>query len=239
MKLNEILGLLSMEDRLEVMAILSDGKVQTPEAQKLIQIAIKAVLMQLAKPSATPKPVPTSELPDDTIPEPAKPAPAPPAPAPSSSVAGLRLKIKQIQLNKGRFPEAYGPDNPFGLVTGQDKADMESGAGAIPFKSKVWFDLTPVDEFGEEIGPEEVKALGLAWAPLWQIKDHGGVLTVGAKAPSVPDVKGDSAIVGAGVTNWQSTLGYGLQVQAFHEGEFTVQALVEGVESNALKLRVS
>jgi hypothetical protein len=234
-KLNEILSLLSPEDKAEVMLILSDGQVQTAEAQKLIGIALKAVLVQLSKPKPTPKPVPTSELPDDTIPEPKKPeAPAPVAEAPSS-VAGLRLKVKQIQLNRGRFPEAYTEDNPFGLVRGQDKLDMESGAGAIPFKSKVWLDLTPVDEFGEEIGPEEVKALGLAWEPVWNVDG----VSVGAKAPGVPDVKGESAIVGTGVTNWQSTLGFGLQIQVFEEGTFVAQAMLAGVESNALKLRVS
>jgi hypothetical protein len=219
--------------------LLKDPAVLNGLVEQILSALIKRILAAIAggdKPTAPPTtpvvvPVPNPHIdpdfPDDTI----------PSPPPTRSVASVRLKVSRIQLSKQRFPEQYTKDNEFGLM---DKDGVQGGQKAIPYGSKVWFDLTAFDASGKEFLRDAVLSHGLAFKTEHRI---GDALIAGSGAQAdggpAPWAQVDTDKVGHGVTAWKSSLGFLHQTKLFGEGSFECSGSVAGVASNTFTVRSS
>ncbi len=175
---------------------------------------------------------PTADFPDDVIPAPR---------VAGRAVASVELKIGRIQLSRERFPQAYTPENPFGL--------MQPGpvvlGGNMPYASKFWLDITARDAQGRELLRPDILSMGLAFATEHHcgetfIKGHGA--DPSGSAPLAGYETNDTDEIGNGITAWLSTLGFLHQMKAWPAADgkgFDCWAVVAGVRSNTITLHVS
>lgn len=192
------------------------------------------------KPSVVPFPVPDE---DDV---PLNPT------TPKKEVASGRLSVVWMQLNRDRFPEQYTPENPFGLLSQREVQAILSGQSALNFESAVRFDTKFVDDQGDEVSPEDVHRLGLAWKSKWTVRNvetgeesflqgQGSTYTnaKGKQEAFVEEVGARETGVGQGTRNYTDTLGFGQRMDFYKEGTYEIFMEIAGVQTNSLTFKVS
>lgn len=199
-----------------------------PLITKLLQDYLAGATKPVPTPNnPVPKDVqPDKDFPDDTILGPAK-----------RSVGSVKVGLARVQLSRQRFPEEYTDDNPFGLFRDLDGA--KSGSAAIPYGSKVWIDLTPYDQDGQEIKKEDAISLGLAYDTKHVVGGASITGKGGTPGNPKPYETVDTDEVGNGITAWKSTNGFLHQVKVHEEGTYEVTGFVAGVKGETFSIRVS
>lgn len=221
------------------------GIITSPAVQSIVGQIVAAALAALfalierkvtkppTGPIDTPTPAPGGDvdgIPDDLIPEPKL----------EREVKRVRLKILKAQYSRARFPEQYTNENPFGLYPQSYLRQVEAGAEALNYGSKVWTDLTAYDAEDKEFLPPAVLKFGLAFRTEHQL--DGAIIAGAGIEPSgepKPYQAVDSNEVGNGITAWRSTNGFVHQFKVHGEGSFECQGFVAGVPSNHFTVRVS
>ena len=202
--------------------------------------------LPLPSPAAGGAPPAITAMPDDD-----KITPQTPRTSAGIKVGSVRARIIKVQLSRQRFPEEYTDQNQFGLM--DNLGEINSGAAAVPYDSKVWLDLTPFDEAGMQIRYDEaIKppfGEGLAYRTAHYAEGVDGDLKgarsfiegVGGseKSPNKPWGGGDSGPIGQGHAAWEYTNGFTWQIQVFGEGTLKLYGEVAGVRSNELLVRFS
>lgn len=180
-----------------------------------------------AAPVTVPTPIPgrdSGAFPDDYIPAPSK----------ERKIARVTIKLARIQLNGQRFPDA--PDNGLVPVT----PEHETGAEAIPYASKIWFDLTAYDEAGKEFLRDAVIAANLCYQTEHFVGDaHAKGLGGSFGSPNPGYLLDETNSIGLGSTAWISSGGFLLQTKAHEEGTYEAHGFVGGVQSNSITFKVS
>lgn len=165
-------------------------------------------------------------FPDDVIP--------PPASTGSRKVSKIKYALTRVQLNAQRFPKQAGY-----LYTEEELQGVRNGK-AIPYASKVWFDITLYDQNGLEFLRDAVIANGLEYKNEHHAGDSfiigDGVTTPGGD-PKPYQTGGEE--FGRGISAWLSSRGFLHQMKASNQGSFDCYAKGGGLESAHFKLNVS
>jgi hypothetical protein len=214
----------------------------TPGVKEALLALLMGWLTRTPKPTEpvvkpTPAPPPSPTVPPDDFPDDIIPAP----PSKGRKVTSVRCKLSRAQYNRQRFPEQYTRENPMGLYPSSELRAIEGEQSALNQASKFWPDLTAYDQHGKEFLRDAVLAYGLAY----KTEHHcGGAFIRGKGATAEGGPKpgyemNDTDEIGNGISAWESSLGFLHQMKAWGEGTFEVWGVVDGVESNRFKIRVS
>lgn len=223
------------------------------DLNQLLALILQLLSGLTQRPPSTPPvlpPPPKNPTPDPDDDDKA-PNPIPPKEGTLPPASG-KLEVVWMQLSKDRFPEQYTPQNPFGLLSHQQVRDILEGRSALNYESAVRFDCTFRDRTGNEIVPDEVRELNLAWRSKWVVRnvDTGetsylvgqGTTYTNNKGKQEAKVQEDGAQqtgVGQGTRNYTDTLGFGQRMDFYREGRFEIYMEVGGVRTNSLTFTVS
>jgi len=202
----------------------------------------------VSQPPAVPPPAGMPpRLPDDVVILP------PTSTLPALTISRVTHVIRQAQYSAKLFPDAYTPDNPYGLY--KDPMGMVARNEAFNRETKFWFDLTAYDQNGRELDGARIIANKLAYKTRHAVTNlaTGGVTEIvgppdGTLLPgSTPEkpkpmpgyTQSEEAGFGLGITPWEDSVGFNAPMKAYAEGEFRADADLDGHDAEPFNFRVS